>query len=172
MAGKPEPDRRLTVQPKYAWKPGASCNLDPQVVGEELDRLAGQSPGPIPHVTPESVVEAARPKDAPLHPALTWDDAKAAELHRLNEARTLVRAVRVEKDDSTVSKVPQFVSVRVQAIDSSAYVKTAVAMSDEEMRRQVLTDAMRQLRGWQTRYKHLTEFSGVTKAIDQVLQAG
>lgn len=51
---------------------------------------------------PEDVVEAARPKGSVLHSSFTWDNRAAAEAHRINEARTLIRSVRV---DITVNRV-------------------------------------------------------------------
>ena len=47
-------------------------------------------------ITPEAVVAAAAPPDSALHGYFTWDDAKAAHAHRLDQARTLIRSVKVE----------------------------------------------------------------------------
>ena len=45
---------------------------------------------------PQSVVAAARNKKSPLHKQFEWDDTKAAEKYRLEQARELIRLVRVE----------------------------------------------------------------------------
>ena len=44
-------------------------------------------------VTPESFVAMAEPPDSPLHRFFEWDDAEAARLHRLHQARQIVRTV-------------------------------------------------------------------------------
>lgn len=43
----------------------------------------------------EEILQEARPDAAPLHRAFEWDDGKAGELYRLNQARTLVRCVEI-----------------------------------------------------------------------------
>lgn len=41
---------------------------------------------------PEAVVAAARDPESPLHRKFEWNDEKAAIQHRLNQARSLIRA--------------------------------------------------------------------------------
>lgn len=54
-------------------------------------------------LTAEMVVEEARPVDAVLHPFFEWDDSVAAELHRQEQARSMIRRVRfvVESQDGS-----------------------------------------------------------------------
>lgn len=47
-------------------------------------------------ITPKAVVDRARPPDSPLHPLFEWDDSIAGDLHRQNQARTLIRTVKVD----------------------------------------------------------------------------
>lgn len=54
-------------------------------------------------VTPARVVDAARDKASVLHEYFEWDDAAAAESHRLDQARALIRSVRVEVRTGEVS---------------------------------------------------------------------
>lgn len=166
-------EQRLAMHPQYAWKTGFASPVDPQVAGEELERLAQEAnvEGGIPHVTPSMVVDAARPEDAPLHPAITWNVEVAAKKWQETEARSLIRSVRTIQNDKVV-KAPHFVSVRIQEKHTSAYVHTVRAMSDEEMRRQVLTDAYRQLQGFKSRYAHLTELEAVFRELDRVAVPG
>lgn len=46
-------------------------------------------------LTPNLVVEAARSPAHPLHSRFEWDDTAAAEKYRLDQARGLIRTVRV-----------------------------------------------------------------------------
>lgn len=62
-------------------------------VAKELDRIAKAAPDGV--LTPAAVVDAARDESHPLHDRFEWDDSKAAEAHRLNQARVLIRSVRV-----------------------------------------------------------------------------
>ena len=47
-------------------------------------------------LTPQEIVEAARPEDSILHGCFEWDDGKAAEAWRLEQARELIRRVKIE----------------------------------------------------------------------------
>jgi hypothetical protein len=46
-------------------------------------------------LTPEVVVDAARDEASPLHDRFEWDDQIAGEKYRLDQARRLIRSVRV-----------------------------------------------------------------------------
>jgi hypothetical protein len=61
-------------------------------------------------LTPKAVVRAAANPESPLHPLFEWDDSKAADRHRLDQARTLIRSVQVEYRTTT------------QTVTSVAYV--------------------------------------------------
>lgn len=65
-------------------------NADAQVIGPVLGSLAERGP-----VTARDVVEAAHSTNSPLHKYFEWDDAKAADLHRIGVAREMVKTVRV-----------------------------------------------------------------------------
>ncbi len=47
-------------------------------------------------LTPEQVIEAAADESSALHGCFTWDDSEAAAKYRLDEARELIRSVRIE----------------------------------------------------------------------------
>ena len=47
-------------------------------------------------LTPEQVVEAARDKASALHDCFEWDDSTAAEKYRLDQARDLLKRVKIE----------------------------------------------------------------------------
>lgn len=44
----------------------------------------------------KALVDAARPETSPAHNAFEWDDAVAAEEHRLQQARRWIRIVKIE----------------------------------------------------------------------------
>lgn len=69
-----------------------------------LEEIAASHGGCL---TPEAVVAAAREPTHPLHEMFTWDDADAAEKHRLDQARQIIRSVRVvvQTDTREVSTV-------------------------------------------------------------------
>jgi len=66
-------------------------NLSVEAVQElkALESRAGK-------LTPEQVVNAAENESSALHSCFTWDDSEAAARWRLDEARTIIRSVRIE----------------------------------------------------------------------------
>ena len=94
---------------KYDFHGPRPKGVSAETAGAELQRLHETAP-----LTPDAIVEAAEPEDAPLHPAFEWDDAIAAADHRRQQARGLVRAVvlRAEPDKhESLPTVRAFVSV-------------------------------------------------------------
>jgi hypothetical protein len=86
----------------------------PQAVIAELERLRDEGGGII---DPEKVVEAAADEGSPLRGYFEWDQAAAAHAHRLEQARKLLRRVRItytEPDEPTVIRVPAYVSPPAQ----------------------------------------------------------
>lgn len=93
-----------------------------QIAGEELARIEQQHG----ELKPPTVVDEARPEDALLHPAFEWDDFVAAELHRQDQARHLIRAVQVIKENNE----PQSVYVHINKTGSYLPVETVVTRDD------------------------------------------
>lgn len=80
----------------YVFRNGARISgVDAKTAGDELARIQDQHG----ELTAPLVVDEARPDDAPLHPAFEWDDQLAAELHRQQQARSLIRSVQVVQSD-------------------------------------------------------------------------
>lgn len=90
-------------------------NLDPNQVGCELERIRQVNDG---HLKTEDVVSEAADAASPLHEAFTWDDAEAAQQHRMQQARYLIRNVQVAYDQR--DPAPAFYNVIVEAADGKA----------------------------------------------------
>ena len=58
-----------------------------------LQEIAANNDGIL---RPEIVVEAARAKTSPLHSSFEWDNTRAAEAHRLWQARQLIVSVTIK----------------------------------------------------------------------------
>ena len=148
----------------YFWKPGAHHRVNPQIAGEEMERIRVRQNGRL--EPPDLVRESANP-DAPLHREFEWDDAVAAEAHRVEQARALIRHITVSmpRRDGSESPVRAFVSV-IRDSDR-AFTSTAHALSDAELRKQVLDQAWRELEAWRNRHAELTELAEIFASIDQ-----
>lgn len=58
-------------------------------------------------LTPDAVVADAKSPESPLHDQFEWDDSAAANQYRLDQARSLIRTMRIEvtTESRTVSTV-------------------------------------------------------------------
>lgn len=153
---------------KYTWKPGTSFPVAAGVAAEaimDLQTRLGRD-----DITNKELVDDSRADDAPLHPCFTWDDAVAAEKWREEEAGHIIRSVVVIEPTlgvETSAPIRAFVNVEPVAPGKQGkYVSIDVVAMNETYRRQVLSNALIELRAFQRKYKTYEELSGVIKAID------
>ncbi len=116
----------------YDFRPGRSLkNVNPQSVGDELERLRSEK-GTL---TAADVLEAAEEETSPLHAAFEWDESEAARLYRLTQARRLIVSVRIINGPvPSQSKVAAFVSVRTPDKGRN-YLPAAEALTSEELKK-------------------------------------
>lgn len=151
----------------YRWKPNVPSSLvklDAQTVGNELERLEREHQHQL---SPDEIVRAASDATSPLHPAFEWDDAKAATRYRVDQARHLVSLIDVVivREDQTEGAIRAFVSVTRD--EGRGYVSTVHALSDEDLRKQVLKRAWQELESWRHRHAELVEFGRLFSAIEE-----
>jgi hypothetical protein len=74
-------------------------------------------------LTPRDLVEAARDPESPLHAVFEWDDDKAADDWRIEQARRLIRSIKVMVDEETVTiALPRYVRDTSKESDEQGYV--------------------------------------------------
>ena len=151
----------------YRWKPNSHVRLDPNKAGAELDRIRTRANG---RLTPESVLDAARRIRSPLHDHFEWDDTKAAHSYRVDQAGHLIRSIEIFDAIPDQSR-PIRAFVSVVRDDDRSYVSVAHAMSDTELRQQVLDRAWRELESWRDRHEELVEFARIIATIDEARPA-
>lgn len=115
---------------------------------------------------PEAVVAAAENPKSALHSWFTWDDTKAAHEYRLEEARRLIR-VQVVTLPHTETVTRAFVSLPRDR-RSGGYRPMVSVISDEEMRAEMLEDALDDAKAWRAKYATLSELSKVFAELDKV----
>jgi hypothetical protein len=138
-------------------------------------------------ITPEEVVNAARPQDAVLHPEFTWDDKAAAEQWRKEEAAYLMRThmtvYKVKmKDGKAEAGPPQRTLIKLETrgsgephgddakrwVQPNVYATTVDVMEDEESRRLYVRSAWFDLRSMRRKYQDIAEFAAIFEKIDEV----
>ncbi len=151
----------------YQWKEGSRMAVAAQLVGSELERIRIKHNG---RLEPEWVVHAAKGGANPLHGLFEWDNNVAAQHYRVGQARQVIRSIDVVIEEVEQAKpIRAFVSV-IRDRDRS-YTSVAHAMSDPDLRRQVLLTALSELVAWRQRYAELVELANVFAAIEEARAA-
>jgi len=122
-------------------------------------------------VTAEDLVEDARQASAPTHDFFEWDDTEAAAQYRLNQARYLLRSIHVVVEhNERETETRAFVRVNVQEQDKEVrrvYTSVQYALSEDQLRAQVIEEALRQLENWRKRWAEYDELATVFSAVDK-----
>lgn len=152
----------------YEWK-GRHYGVSADVVGKEVEKLEKK----YGEVTAKNFVEAARPEDSVLHKLLEWDDTKAAEKWRIQQAGTIICCLNIVREDlSEPSTVRAYMNVADGADNptrrTGSFINTQDAFSDKEKRALILRVAIRELKELRRKYDTLTELAAVFDAIDNL----
>jgi hypothetical protein len=136
-----------------------------RTVQEELEIVRSRSSG---IVRPEDVVEFAKDPNTAMHSRFTWDDTEAARKHRLWEARELIRLCVsiIPQDEQPIRTFVSLGSDRVKP--GGGYRSTEEVLSVEEMRTELLEQALKEFRLWKSKYERLTELNAVFAAAEKV----
>ena len=93
----------------YVWREGRTPpRVDAETAAVELKRIYEKFNG---YLIPDNVVEESKPVQAPLHGVFDWDDQKAADNWRRQQARLLIRSVQIEFADK--SRQPVWVHTEI-----------------------------------------------------------
>lgn len=123
-------------------------------------------------LTPQNVVDEARPDDHPLHSRFEWDNDVAGEAYRRVQAAEIIRSVKIvfaESPTGAKRSVRAFSSLHETAPMEAApgtYAPTEVLVSDEVSRQLLLRQCRREIAALNTKYGHLQEFAAlISEAI-------
>lgn len=154
-------DGKLTEK----WRKGSRHSVPASVAADELRRIADNFGG----IQPSAVVDEARAEDAPLHPEFEWRDNVAAEAWRRDQARALINDIVVVHQESA-SAYPVF--MHVPAIEDSppAYHKRDTVLTNADMRKASIAEALGQLESIMRRYDTLNALAGVRREIVKARQ--
>ena len=147
----------------YTWAEGAQPyrkQIDAQAVGDALEHLQGTEA----RLTPPVVVAAARAPESPLHVCFEWDDAAAAEKHREQQARDVLRHIRVEMETADGPQhVHAFVHFSANG-EPAGYTPIARVLSDTELYARACESAKKELAALARRYEVFRELRHVLQA--------
>jgi len=149
----------------YQWAAGTRSRIDAQVAGDCLESLRQRLSGEI---RPADVVNEARSNRSPIHDGFEWDDARAAQANRIDQAKYMLRHINVEiqpTDDQDPTFIRAFCSVEPA---EPRYVSITDALKDPISRQELVAKALAEAFSWRRRYQQLDELARVFRALDEV----
>lgn len=128
----------------------------------ELKRISEANDGLL---LPEAVVKEARYKDSPLHGQFDWDNTEAAQKWRLHQARMLINVVvELISPNGKPVETRVFVSLKSDR-DEGGYRSIVAVLKNDDLRAQLIQDALESMQYFKAKYKEITELDEVFEAM-------
>lgn len=136
-------------------------------IKQELHRLASESPDRRLHW--EDVVRAAKNKKSPLHSYFDFSAKAAMESYLRQQAEGLIvsyYATIIHPTNGDKVRTRAFVSLTTDRRAGGGYRSIVSVLSDEDLKAQMLKDALGELASFKQRYKHLQELADLFHEIE------
>lgn len=151
----------------YRWGQ-RSYGVSADVAGKVMEKLEARG-----ELTPPKLVEVSRPEDAPLHKCFEWDDAKAAEGYRVIQARKIIQAIEIVREDVETEDAKP-VQIRafhaLQDEETNSYESLEHILSDEEKTERLMELAVRDMQIFRDKYQTIERLSKVFDAMEEVME--
>jgi hypothetical protein len=139
-----------------------------RVIEERLHRLATLNAG---RLTPDAVVADANTASGPYHDHFEWDDSIAGHKYRLDQARELIRSVKLEV--SVVSRTiaaPSYVRDPRASGEEQGYVSTLHVRTEADLAREVVHDEMKRIVAAIERARSIADVLGLSTEVEVLLR--
>ena len=156
------------MEKRYSFKvPIPSCKgLSAEQAALELETIRKK----YGDLKPQYVVAESKKKGSYLHDYFEWDNKKAADKWRIEQARWLLRNINVEIIHNEVSaKVRAFVHVREEKKLPRNYVPIQEAIINDQAYQDLLEQSKEDMENFISTYSQITELNGVKAEMLKVL---
>jgi len=137
---------------------------DAEIIGPELERLAEAHGG---RLTAVQVLAAASQPESPLRPYFEWDDSAAARQFRLDQARYLVRSIRIVVEDGAEQTDVRAMHLVVEQGERS-YAPIESVVESEDLLSQIVASAKREQETWLHKYSQLRKLKAFGPLFDEI----
>lgn len=152
------------------WKKGSRGKGSAKKCYLELEKIRKRDGVLI----PAAVVKKAKAKTNPMHKEFTWDDNAAAEQHRLNQARLLMRTIEVIYEEAPMVPTRVYELITQPATKDKparkAYQTVTEILADPIARDELLSRAIRDALAYRKRYNGLSELAKVFHVMDEFVE--
>lgn len=138
----------------------------PDLIKQELEALAEANNGLL---HPEKVVEFAKDPTTALHSRFEWDDSEAAVKYRIWQARQLIKVTVNILPNENETEYQVFVSLKSDRLNGGGYRALVDVMSNDDQRKELLSQAHNDFKLWQKKYQQLKELAPVFEKMVEVM---
>jgi hypothetical protein len=139
-----------------------------QIYGERLVELQDENNG---NIDVDIVVNDAQYTTSPLHDYFTWANDADAVKWRLQQARAMIGSINIiikVDDHEQEVRAFQHLSFKISEKETkTGYTTTVRALSEPELRLQMIDKALAELNSWRKRYRQYKELGDVFAAIER-----
>ena len=141
----------------YQWR-NKKRPVSAQAAGEELERIGAKNG----KIEPKAVVDESRPKKAVLHPCFEWNDKKAAERWRVQQARNIIGDIIIIREEVPEAP-PVRAFVNVQPLNQRGeFIHVDAASKQPDKWAIVKKNALAEMMQFEQKYAALIEYERQT----------
>lgn len=144
------------------WKNGVVAKTDARTAAQVMCEL--EESGTL---SAQSLVDASRPKDAPMHQDFEWDDSIAGEQWRKQQARTYISGLIYTPVQTQGEPVRIFAKVDMQTCN---YTNLETIMRSPDSIETLRKQAAKELISFRNKYLTVLKIVGATDEITNVQQ--
>jgi hypothetical protein len=140
----------ISIKEYFAAEGSRFSHKEAKIIGPAIDALSQQGA-----VTPRDVVDSARSTNSPLHPFFEWNDQKAADLFRVEQARNMLRSIKVKFVDGSTEIVARAFQVEATKAYEGApreYRSFRSMADDSAFAARMMQSAYDDLISWRRKY--------------------
>lgn len=119
-------------------------------------------------LTPDALIEAARSKRSPLHKEFTWDPQQALTEVQRTQALYLIRMISLEITEVDTGKSYRGREFVLNPVSREEYVSIRSALSDKDMRAEMIETLTRRLLALREELKQFSEFAEIVEVISTI----
>jgi hypothetical protein len=156
------------MENQYQWKiKSLAKNVDVDKAVNEFKEIQDKYGA----LTPENIVNAARSKKSPLHPAFEWDNNIAAEHYRLQQARNIINNVEIIIiSDGEERNIPVYEIIKIKDEERQYKHIETLTFNEVEQVKQNTIIALNQLTLKLKIYKEFDKIQECLKEAIELLQ--
>lgn len=116
--------------------------------------------------TPRQILEKAKDSNTELHKCFTWDDSEAAEKWRIEEAKAVVRNLKIVEQEP--GKEPEVTQIRVfyKTDNQSGYKPCRMILKKTDEYKMLLERCRSELLAIKKKFENLSEYDEIWELIN------